>query len=143
MNFMVVGMRFSNLLAVVLFFLSMSSFAAIDVYQFSTDLERIRFESLTSELRCPKCQNQSIADSDAPIAKDMKDAVYAMIIEGRSDYEIKDYLVARYGEFVLYRPEQTGVNLLLWYGPVGLLILAIAGAIIVVRRRSLISEEAS
>ncbi|MEQ3695647.1 MAG: cytochrome c-type biogenesis protein [Pseudomonadales bacterium] len=123
-----------KLLAVVSLLITSAVYGSIDLYEFRSDLDRIRFESLTAELRCPKCQNQAISDSDAPIAQDMKDIVYEMLMADKSDIEIKDYLVARYGEFVLYSPEMTGVNYVLWLGPFVLLFLVVSIAVVVVRR---------
>jgi cytochrome c-type biogenesis protein CcmH len=125
-----------KLLAVVSLLITSAVYGSIDLYEFRSDLDRIRFESLTAELRCPKCQNQAISDSDAPIAQDMKDIVYEMLMADKSDIEIKDYLVARYGEFVLYSPEMTGVNYVLWLGPFVLLFLVVTIAVVVVRRHS-------
>ncbi|WP_147652398.1 cytochrome c-type biogenesis protein [Vulcaniibacterium gelatinicum] len=98
--------------------------------------EERRFHALVSELRCVMCQNQSLADSNAQIAVDLRREVLELMRSGRSDAEIKDYLVARYGEFVLYRPPVRGATWLLWLGP-GLLLLA-GGVVLVriVRRRS-------
>lgn len=110
--------------------------AAIDTYEFSSEAERQRFRDLTFELRCPKCQNQNIADSDAPIAMDMRREVHRMLEEGQSDGQIVGYLVDRYGDFVRYKPPVELRTLLLWYGPWALLgggLLALV--VIVVRRR--------
>ena len=116
--------------------LSGMAWAAIDTYEFASEAERLRFRTLTFELRCPKCQNQNIADSDAPIAMDLRQEIYRMMGEDQSDEQIVDYLVARYGDFVLYNPPVEARTLLLWYGPWallggGLLVLLI----IVVRKR--------
>ncbi|MGX5220001.1 MULTISPECIES: cytochrome c-type biogenesis protein [Pseudomonas] len=96
--------------------------AAIDTYEFKTEAERERYRHLTEELRCPKCQNQNIADSNAPIALDLRAEIYKKIEGGESDQQIIDYLVARYGNFVLYKPPVTARTLVLWYGPAALLI---------------------
>jgi cytochrome c-type biogenesis protein CcmH len=110
--------------------------AAIDTYQFKDEVERQRFRSLTEELRCPKCQNQNIADSNAPIATDLRREIYRMLDDGRSDKEIVDFLVMRYGDFVMYKPPLDSRTWLLWYGPFGLLGLgAIALCVLVLRRR--------
>lgn len=110
--------------------------AAIDTYEFRDEVERERFRSLTAELRCPKCQNQNIADSDAPIATDLRREIFRMLEQGRSDKEIVDFLVMRYGDFVMYRPPLDSRTWLLWYGPFGLLGLgAIALGVLVLRRR--------
>lgn len=110
--------------------------AAIDTYQFRDEVERERFRGLTEELRCPKCQNQNIADSNAPIATDLRREIFRMLEEGRSDKEIVDFLVMRYGDFVMYKPPLDSRTWLLWYGPFGLLGLgAIVLCVLVLRRR--------
>lgn len=111
--------------------------AAIDTYEFRDEAERERFRVLTEELRCPKCQNQNIADSNAPIATDLRREIYRMLEAGKSNDEIVDFLVARYGDFVRYKPPVNGRTLLLWYGPAGLLGggLLVLGVIVLRRRR--------
>ncbi len=91
--------------------------AAIDTYEFDSEADRQRYRTLVEELRCPKCQNQNIADSDAPIAMDLREQIFRMLEKGESDQQIVDFLVSRYGDFVLYKPPVTGRTLLLWYGP--------------------------
>lgn len=98
--------------------------------RFRNAVEETRFHDLTSELRCVKCQNQSLADSNAPIAHDLRREVLELMQEGRSDDEIKQYLVQRYGEFVLYRPQVENRTWLLWFGPV---LLVLAGVMVLVR----------
>lgn len=100
-----------------------------DVYSFDNLSEEQRFHNLISELRCPKCQNQNIADSNAPISKDMREEAYQMMSKGASDEEVVDAMVARFGEFVRYKPQVESRTLLLWATPVivvliGLLIVA-------------------
>lgn len=110
--------------------------AAIDTYQFRDEVERERFRSLTEELRCPKCQNQNIADSDAPIAADLRREIFRMLEDGRSDKEVVDFLVLRYGDFVMYKPPLDGRTWLLWFGPFALLGLgAVLLVALVIRRR--------
>ena len=84
---------------------------------FSSPLNKARYQSLVEELRCPKCQNQNLADSGAGIAVDLRELVYRMIEQGKTDQEVVDYMVARYGTFVLYRPQHSTGKFLLWYGP--------------------------
>jgi cytochrome c-type biogenesis protein CcmH len=117
--------------------------AAIDTYEFANETERQRYRNLVEELRCPKCQNQNIADSDAPIAMDLRAQIFRMLEEGKSNDQIIDYLVSRYGDFVLYNPPVTSRTLLLWYGPAGLLVggFILLGVILVRRRR--VSSEGS
>ncbi len=98
--------------------------------QFSDTMEEQRFHDMVAELRCVMCQNQSLADSNAQIAVDLRREVLALMREGRSDADIRDFLVARYGEFVLYRPRVGGATWLLWFGP---LLFAIGGGAMVWR----------
>lgn len=110
--------------------------AAIDTYVFANEGERERYRTLVEELRCPKCQNQNIADSDAPIAMDLRAQIFRMLDEGQTDPQIIDFLVSRYGDFVLYKPPVTARTLLLWYGPGGLLAGGfVLVAVILIRRR--------
>lgn len=92
--------------------------------------EERRFHALVAELRCVMCQNQSLADSNAQIAHDLRREVLALMRQGKSDGEIKDFLVARYGEFVLYRPQVESKTWLLWFGPA---LLLLAGGFAVAR----------
>lgn len=95
-----------------------------------------RLLGLSEELRCLVCQNQNIADSNAPIATDLRREIYRMLDDGRSDKEIVDFLVMRYGDFVMYKPPLDSRTWLLWYGPFGLLGLgAIVLCVLVLRRR--------
>ncbi|MEA9725971.1 cytochrome c-type biogenesis protein [Xanthomonas campestris] len=98
--------------------------------------EEARFHALTAELRCVQCQNQSLADSNAQIAHDLRREVLALMHEGRSDAQIRQFLVARYGEFVLYRPQVESRTWLLWFGPLLVLLLGGTAVALVVRRRS-------
>lgn len=91
--------------------------AAIDVYTFDSDAQEQTFRELTKELRCPKCQNQDIADSNAGLAKDLRDKTYQMVREGKDKQEVVDYMVARYGNFILYNPPLMASTLILWLGP--------------------------
>ena len=95
-----------------------SAQAVIETYDFSDPLLEERYQELSAELRCPKCQNQNIADSNAPIAKDLRKILYQQLEDGASDREILDYMVARYGEFVRYRPRFSGDTAILWLAPV-------------------------
>ena len=101
---------------------------------FHTPAEEARFHALTLQLRCVMCQNQSLADSNALIALQLRREVLDQMRKGMSDAQIKDYLVQRYGEFVLYQPKLAGGTWLLWLGP-ALALLAGAGVVIVILRR--------
>lgn len=113
---------------------SINAFAVIETYQFESDTLRERYHVFVKELRCPKCQNQNLEDSNAGVAADLRREVHRLLHEGYSDEQIYDYMVARYGEFVLYRPKTSGVTLYLWLAPAVLLVLAIAVVALVVKR---------
>ena len=112
-----------------------SAHAAIDTFEFASEAERQRYRNLIEELRCPKCQNQNIADSDAPIAMDLRGEIYRMLEEGKSNEEIIDFLVSRYGDFVLYKPPLKTTTALLWFGPALLILGATVVVVRMVRRR--------
>ena len=95
---------------------------------FRDQFEEQRFRQLTHELRCVMCQNQSLADSNAEIARDLRNEVLVLMRQGKTDSEIRDFMVARYGEFVLYKPRLEGSTLLLWFAP---LVLVLAGGVLV------------
>lgn len=117
--------------------------AAIDAYEFRDEAERARYSELTKELRCPKCQNQDIADSNAPIAADLRKEIYRMLGEGQSNQQIIDFMVDRYGDFVRYKPALNSRTWFLWFGPGALFIggLLVMG-VIVTRRRGKRAEDA-
>ena len=94
-----------------------------------------RLKALAEELRCLVCQNQTIADSNAPLALDLRNQIRGQIAAGRSDAQIRDYMVDRYGDFVLYRPPFKGSTVILWIGPFALLAVGIGVAVAVARRR--------
>ena len=110
--------------------------AAAQPLRFADAAEEARFRALVAELRCVMCQNQSLADSDAPIARDLRAQVLEMMREGRSDDEIEAYLVERYSDFVLYRPPMKPSTWLLWFGPALVLVGGAATVFVIVRRRA-------
>jgi len=95
-----------------------------------------RLQELSKELRCLVCQNETIADSNAELAVDLRREIRGMIHDGRSDAEILDFMVSRYGDFVLYRPPFKGITVLLWAGPLFLLLIAILAMRSYLKRRS-------
>ncbi|MFC6204979.1 cytochrome c-type biogenesis protein [Psychrobacter urativorans] len=117
--------------------MSMTANAAIDVYDFDSVQQEAQYRGLIAELRCPKCQNQNLAGSDAPIAQDLKQKTYDLIKEGRSDGEIRDYMQERYGDFISYKPPVRPSTWILWFFPPLLLILLIAGWFWQTKRRQL------
>ena len=122
-------------LALLCLVLAWPAFAVIETYEFSDPALEKRYHALSQELRCPKCQNQNIADSNAPIAQDLRRLLYQQLESGASDQEILDYMVARYGEFVRYRPAFDRATAVLWFAPAILLLLAAVTVFMVLRRR--------
>lgn len=123
--------------ALVTFALSLSALVwAEEPLVFDSPEQEARYNALTLELRCTVCQNQSLADSDAPLAQDLREEIHTMMLAGQTDEQIKDFLVARYGDFVLYQPPLRGDTIALWVLPA---ILLLGGGVIVfytVRRRN-------
>ena len=103
------------------------------VYEFEDSLQEKRFYSLISEIRCPKCTSGSIASSDAPVSRDLKNKVYELVLDGSTDKEIKTYVSERFGDFSDYRPSLKGSNYLLWFGP--FTFLALMFVIFFIKRR--------
>mgnify|MGYP001806006302 FL=1 len=126
----------SRLLALLLGLLLSLSALAIDPLPFKDQAEADRFRKLAAELRCVMCQNQSLADSDAMIAQDLRREVFNLMREGKSNDEIKKHLAARYTDFVLYRPPLQGANWALWLAPAVVLLGGAIALAVVVRRRS-------
>ena len=108
--------------------------SAIDPLPFKDRAEEVRFQNLTKQLRCLVCQNQDLADSDADLAKDLRQQVFKMMQSGKSDAEIKQFLVSRYNDFVLYDPPLKPGTWLLWFMP-GALVLIGAGVLANILRR--------
>ena len=102
--------------------LSMSAWANIDTYQFDNPRQEAQYRALIEEFRCPKCQNQNLAGSDAPIAQDLKQKTYDMVKDGRSDTEIRQYMNERYGDFISYKPPVRPSTWILWFFPPVLLV---------------------
>lgn len=115
-------------------FIIANAFASIDVYNFDSEQKRLDFIELTKELRCPKCQNQDIADSNAPIAADMRKEVHRLLDEGQDKASIIQYMVDRFGDFVTYKPKMSAETYLLWYGPWLLIVLGILVILVLVRK---------
>lgn len=121
--------------------ISISSLAAIEVHEFDNDVDRLRYQSFINEMRCPKCTNQNLAGTNSPIAEDLRRELVFMIKGGKSDKEIVDFMVERYGEFILYRPRLSPATLLLWAAPIILLIAGIVLLLLIVRKRRGIEVE--
>ena len=127
------------IIALALLIFSLAAIAAVDVYQFDTEFQRQRYLQLSEELRCPKCQNQNLAGSDSQIAGDLRRELHRLLLEGQTDREIKDYMVARYGDFVLYKPPVQGSTLILWGLPIALLLIGGVTLIWVSRQRRVVT----
>ena len=128
----------------IVIFLLIISFTAVaqktgvqEPLVFASQQQQERFNKLTEELRCLVCQNQNLADSDAPLAHDLRREVHEMVLAGRTNEQIKQFLVTRYGDFVLYRPPVQKNTYLLWLAP---LVLLLIGALIL---RSSISKRSA
>ena len=128
-----------RVLLVILVLVSANAFSTEDSYQFESAQQRETFLTLTQELRCPMCQNQNIADSDAMIAHDMRRKVYSLVQEGKSEKEVINYMKARYGDFVHYQPPVTFATLWLWLTP--LLFVLLALSFVLLRKKSAASED--
>ncbi len=105
-----------------------------DAYPFTSETKESLFYSLLNELRCPKCQSSNLSGSNSPISNDLKREVYELVVEGKSSRQIKDHLVDRYGNFIIYNPPIEPATYALWFGPF-ILILLSALVIILVRKR--------
>lgn len=106
-------------------FISDTAVAVVEIAEFASAEEEARYKSLIAELRCPKCQNQNLLDSDAPIAADLRRKTRSLINQGKSDQEVKTYMLERYGDFVLYKPRFTPATAVLWLGPFLLLAIVV------------------
>lgn len=127
-----------KIFAVILCLVCSASSWAIDKRQedFSSVQSEQRYNALIAELRCVVCQNQSLADSNAELAQDLRNEVHELIESGKSDAQVKDFLVQRYGDFVLYRPPLKPRTYLLWLGPLIMLLIAIPLLFLFVRRQA-------
>ena len=112
---------------------TVSAMAVIEIAPLSTAELEARYRLLIEELRCPKCQNQNLSDSDSPIAADLREQIRVLLEEGKSDQEVVAYLVDRYGDFVRYRPAVQPNTLVLWFAPAVFAVLALVAVFFVVR----------
>lgn len=130
------------MIRIVLFLLLLVPFtaSAIEIRSFDNEEKRQRYEKLIEELRCLVCQNQSLADSEAELAKDLRDEVYGILQQGKTEEEAIRFLTDRYGDFVLYRPPFKLITLLLWGGP---LLIFLAGVGFIWKRNLQCTESPS
>ncbi|HET7570941.1 MAG TPA: cytochrome c-type biogenesis protein [Gammaproteobacteria bacterium] len=114
---------------------------AIDTNHLPTPALQARYETLTHQFRCLVCQDEDIYTSNADLAVQLRDKVRDMLVAGKTNQQIIDYMVDRYGNFVLYKPPVEGNTLLLWFGPFALLLIALGGVARIVRRRSAMTTD--
>ena len=130
------------LLVALLVFAGVTHAQAIEPMPFADHAQELRFQHLTQQLRCPMCQNETLADSNAPIARDLRNQIFQLMQQGKSDDEIKQYLVDRYSDYVLYDPPLKPGTWLLWFGPL-LILCGGAGVVLVAIRKRSRAESAS
>lgn len=123
-------------LGFIMLLFSSSLIAGIEDHSFKNPEQEAVYTKLIKELRCLVCQNQNLADSNADLAKDLRKKTYEMVVAGKTRDQISDYMIARYGDFVLYRPPVNKSTYLLWLGPFAFLALAIGTLIFIMRRKS-------
>lgn len=126
-------MRYALLLFLLLF--SLSAVARVEIHTFDSPEQEANYKQLINELRCLVCQNQNLADSNADLAKDLRQKAYEMVTDGKSHAEITEYMIARYGDFVMYSPPMKKTTYLLWIGPFVFLLLAILTLFYFLRRK--------
>ena len=119
------------------------SFAAIEVHEFDNEIDRQRYQTFIDEMRCPKCQNQNLAGTNSPVAADLRNELVLMIKAGKSDQEIVNFMVERYGEFILYRPRLSPATIFLWAAPVLMLVFGALLLWLIVRKRRRLATEAN
>lgn len=122
-----------HFLLIVLLALSATTFALDNIADPAIEA---RLKRLSTELRCLVCQNSTLADSDAPLARDLRNEIRKLMIEGKTDDEVVQYLVARYGDFVRFRPPVNTSTALLWFGPFLMLIIGAMTLFIMLKRRN-------
>jgi cytochrome c-type biogenesis protein CcmH len=127
--------KLSSLLCIFLLGFSLALQAKVESREFASEQMEEDYKTLVAELRCLVCQNQNLADSNAELAVDMRNKVYSMLNEGKSKTEIADFMVARYGDFVLYRPPVKSSTFMLWFGPFIFLLVGALIAVSYVRRQ--------
>ena len=125
---------FLQILMIAMISFTAASYSS-DTYTFKDEVTEIRYKSLVKELRCPKCQNQNLADSNSQIATDLRREVYELLEQGKADSEIVDFMVKRYGDFVLYKPKVSSATYVLWFGPAVLLLIGVIVVVFVIRKK--------
>ncbi|RQW64170.1 cytochrome c-type biogenesis protein [Vibrio viridaestus] len=132
--------KFRWLIALASLLVTLTCWSAIEVYHFDSPEQEKTFKSISNELRCPKCQNNTIADSNAQLAHDIRNKVYVMLQDGKSQDDIIDYMKARYGNFIVYSPPFNWTTAILWIAPI---MVVLFGAIAVYSRSSKTSHSST
>jgi len=114
---------------------------AIDITQFDDPAKQEQYLKLTHELRCMQCLNTSIADSQVDLAADLRREVHDLVLQGKTDDEIRKYMVDRYGEFILFRPLTNGRNMWLWLSPIAFVLFGVVVAVRILRQRSKLVDQ--
>jgi len=129
----------------IIFLLSVSAplHAVIETYEFSEDQQRERYNQFIEELRCPKCQNQNLSGSNSPIAADLRRELYRLLSEGKNDDQIVEFMVDRYGDFILYRPQFKPETAILWLSPVIFLLIGAIVFMFIMKKQSKLLETGS
>lgn len=128
-------------LAVSLFSLAPASIGQVDTFAFDTDEQQQRFRQLSDDLRCPMCQNTNLTGSTGGVAEDLRREIHRMIMEGRTNEEIEQFMFERYGDFIFYRPRLRAETVLLWFGPLVFLLIGGFVAYGISRRAKLANTE--
>lgn len=131
-----------KIITLILCLLALPLPAVVEYHPFSDPQKEQAYQTLISELRCLVCQNQTIADSNADLAKDLRQQVYEMLQQGKSQQDVVDFMTQRYGDFVMYRPALTLKTALLWLGPIGFLLIGIIVILVLVRHKKAASHAA-
>ena len=127
--------KIAVIVGLLMMFVGHATASSVETYQFSKPGYEVRFHELAKILRCPKCQNQNLADSNSMISQDLRRELYRLMEEGRSDEKIIEFMVMRYGDFVLYKPKFDDVTYFLWLGPFGFGAVGLIALIVVVVRQ--------
>lgn len=127
--------------AAMMLSVSVSAWGAVTVYEFDSPQQEAQYQALINDFRCPTCQNQNLAGSDAPIAQDLKQKTYEMVKDGRTDSEIREFMFNRYGDFISYKPPVRPSTWILWFFPPILLVLVLIGWVLKSRKTKKILTE--
>lgn len=129
-------------LAVTVFMVTSETNASpVETFEFRDEVTKVRFQALSKELRCPKCQNQNLADSNSAISIDLRRELYELLQQGKADSEIINFMVSRYGEFVLYRPRVSSLTYILWFGPALLILIGVIVVIVILRKKPTVKAD--